>query len=124
MAIVNGTALESNKNFRVNFDRHAAAGHAARKGSRRHVSQRHRAAGAVLRRGERADEHPAAAGRGHRGGEGKRRTIRPPPNETPTVFESVREQWRRGAISAREAGRRLGVTHSTFLRWAKEDAGQ
>ena len=45
------------------------------------------------------------------------------PMKRPPAFESVREQWRRGAISAREAGRRLGVTHNTFLRWAEEDGG-
>ena len=46
------------------------------------------------------------------------------PKSRPPEYETVREAWRRGAISAREAGRQLGVTHNTFLRWAEEDAGQ
>ena len=29
--------------------------------------------------------------------------------------------WKNGAISAREAGRRLHVSHKTFLRWAQEE---
>jgi len=38
----------------------------------------------------------------------------------PVQFDSLREQWNRGAISAREAARLLGITHSTFLRWVRE----
>ena len=38
----------------------------------------------------------------------------------PIQFESLRDQWSRGDISARAAARLLGITHSTFLRWARE----
>ena len=31
------------------------------------------------------------------------------------------EAWRRGEISARKAASELGVSHTTFLRWAKEE---
>lgn len=40
--------------------------------------------------------------------------------ERPVQFDSLREQWSRRDISAREAARLLGITHSTFLRWARE----
>ena len=36
-------------------------------------------------------------------------------------FEALKEQWRRGEVSLREAGRRLGVTHQTFKKWVEED---
>ena len=38
----------------------------------------------------------------------------------PSDFESVYELWIRKEISAREAGRRLNVNHSTFLKWTRE----
>ena len=38
----------------------------------------------------------------------------------PSAFESLRDQWSRGDISARAAAKLLGITHSTFLRWARE----
>ena len=38
----------------------------------------------------------------------------------PIQFDSLRDQWSRGDISARAAARLLGITHSTFLRWARE----
>ena len=34
------------------------------------------------------------------------------------------EQWRTGAMSASEAGRKLGVSHNTFLKWARSEARQ
>ena len=37
----------------------------------------------------------------------------------PEAFEEVYAAWNKGLISAREAGRRLNVTHQTYLRWAK-----
>ena len=40
--------------------------------------------------------------------------------ERPLAFDSLRDQWSRGDISARAAARLLGITHSTFLRWARE----
>lgn len=38
----------------------------------------------------------------------------------PSNFTPVYGVWLRGEISAREAARRLDVTHKTFLRWATE----
>ena len=32
----------------------------------------------------------------------------------------LKQQWQRGEISLREAGRRLGVTHQTFKEWVEE----
>lgn len=40
--------------------------------------------------------------------------------ERPVQFDYLREQWSCRAISAREAAKLLGITHSTFLRWARE----
>lgn len=34
------------------------------------------------------------------------------------------EAWSRGEISARKAAGELGVSHTTFLRWAKEEKGR
>lgn len=41
------------------------------------------------------------------------------PKEKPPGFEAYYEQWQRGDISARAAAKALGVTHPTFLKWAK-----
>ena len=35
----------------------------------------------------------------------------------PAAFNEVRKAWENQEISAREAARRLGVTHKTFLEW-------
>jgi len=43
-----------------------------------------------------------------------------PLKERPALLKSVHELWRSGEISAREAARRLGVSHPTFLAWAGE----
>ena len=45
------------------------------------------------------------------------------PKPRPAEFPDVRDQWRQGMISAREAGRRLGITHKTFLQRAEEPDG-
>ncbi|MDR2559422.1 MAG: recombinase family protein [Oscillospiraceae bacterium] len=37
--------------------------------------------------------------------------------ERPANYQEVREAWEHKEISAREAGRRLGVNHMTFLSW-------
>ena len=42
-----------------------------------------------------------------------------PPLERPEGFDEVVEEWASGEISAREAGRRLGVSHVVFLSWMK-----
>ena len=43
------------------------------------------------------------------------------PKECGTEFETLKQQWQRGEISLREAGRRLGVTHQTFKKWVEEE---
>lgn len=43
-----------------------------------------------------------------------------PPQKRPIVFDELRVAWKRGEVSAREAARKLGITHRTFLRWARE----
>ena len=37
----------------------------------------------------------------------------------PPNYPEKLAQWQRGEISAREAARQIGVTHKTFLKWAK-----
>ena len=43
------------------------------------------------------------------------------PKQRGAEFETLKQQWQRGEISLREAGRRLGVTHQTFKKWVEED---
>ena len=43
-----------------------------------------------------------------------------PPMERPEMFDEVKASWERGEISAREASRRLGVSHKTFLGWVNQ----
>lgn len=45
------------------------------------------------------------------------------PMERPAAFCEIQKQWLDRKISARAAARELGVTHSTFLRWAQECNG-
>ena len=40
--------------------------------------------------------------------------------DIPENFSDVFLLWRSGRLSSREAGSRLGVSHATFLRWAKQ----
>ena len=42
------------------------------------------------------------------------------PMERGAEFETLKQQWQRGEVSLREAGRRLGVTHQTFKKWIEE----
>jgi len=42
------------------------------------------------------------------------------PMKRPTEFEGIKTMWKEGRISARAASKQLGITHKTFLRWAKE----
>lgn len=42
------------------------------------------------------------------------------PRKRPASFPEVAGAWARGEISAREAARRLKVSHTTFLRWSRE----
>ena len=41
------------------------------------------------------------------------------PMARPAVYPEKLAQWQKGEISAREAARQLGVTHKTFLNWAR-----
>ena len=43
------------------------------------------------------------------------------PMERGAEFETLKQQWQRGEVSLREAGRRLGVTHQTFKKWVEEE---
>lgn len=40
------------------------------------------------------------------------------PMERPAGFDRIRAQWEKGLISARKAGKQLGISHQTFLKWA------
>jgi DNA invertase Pin-like site-specific DNA recombinase len=42
------------------------------------------------------------------------------PKERSPLYDSLRESWKRDEISAREASKRLGISHTTFLVWARE----
>jgi len=42
------------------------------------------------------------------------------PKERPPLFNSLCELWRRKEISAREAGKKLGISHTTFLAWSRD----
>lgn len=41
------------------------------------------------------------------------------PMVRPPNYPEMLAQWQQGEISAREAARQIGVTHKTFLKWAK-----
>jgi DNA invertase Pin-like site-specific DNA recombinase len=41
-----------------------------------------------------------------------------PPMERPAMFSEAQKVWKRKEISAREAGRRLGISYKTFQAWA------
>ncbi len=42
-----------------------------------------------------------------------------PPIKRPAEYERIHEAWKNKRISARKAAEKLGVTHRTFLRWAR-----
>lgn len=42
-----------------------------------------------------------------------------PPKERPSEYDEMLTQWQNGEISSRDASRKLGVSHTTFLRWVK-----
>ncbi|MCL2047373.1 MAG: recombinase family protein [Defluviitaleaceae bacterium] len=44
------------------------------------------------------------------------------PMSRPKMFHELCEQWKRGEISSREAGRKLGVSHTTFMTWIREES--
>jgi DNA invertase Pin-like site-specific DNA recombinase len=43
-----------------------------------------------------------------------------PPKPRPAEFANIRASWVNNELSAREAARTLGITHRTFLFWARE----
>ena len=43
-----------------------------------------------------------------------------PPAPRPAEFANLKASWANDQISAREAARALGITHRTFLIWARE----
>lgn len=45
------------------------------------------------------------------------------PLERPARYEELKTMWREGLVSAREAGRQLGIAHRTFLLWVNEGNG-
>lgn len=47
----------------------------------------------------------------------------PRPKKKPEAYGQCAKAWRSGEISAREAARRLDISHKTFLRWTKGDLG-
>ena len=48
----------------------------------------------------------------------------PPPKQRPENFVECLAAWKSGGSSAREAARRLHVSHKTFLRWAEKTPGE
>ena len=42
------------------------------------------------------------------------------PKERPPELTAVLSEWQAGSLSARSAAKRLSISHTTFLRWAKE----
>ena len=44
-----------------------------------------------------------------------------PRKALPEGFGEVKARWERGELSARAAGKLLGVTHRSFLLWAQDD---
>ena len=45
------------------------------------------------------------------------------PKEKPPEYEHVKKLWKEKRLSARKAGKKLGITHSTFLRWVNDQNG-
>lgn len=42
------------------------------------------------------------------------------PIEIPSEFDKYLAAWQQGRLSARAAGRSLGISHKTFLKWTKQ----
>ena len=45
------------------------------------------------------------------------------PMEKPEEYQMYRKMWEAGEVSARNAAKKLGIAHGTFLRWVKENNG-
>ena len=43
-----------------------------------------------------------------------------PPKERSSLFQCLCEEWKEGAVSARQAARELKISHATFLNWVRE----
>ena len=43
------------------------------------------------------------------------------PSIRPSEYQEYAERWSRGEVSARQAGKALGIAHTTFLDWLKKD---
>ena len=43
----------------------------------------------------------------------------PEPKKLPKEFPTLKEAWKAGRISARQASHRLGISHKTFLKWVR-----
>ncbi len=43
------------------------------------------------------------------------------PEERTEEFFRLSEKWKKNEISARDAAKRLGISHSTFIRWSREE---
>ena len=43
------------------------------------------------------------------------------PSVRPEAYAECRKRWRNGTLSARAAGKLLGVAHTTFLNWVRMD---
>ena len=46
------------------------------------------------------------------------------PMEKPNNYEEVKERWKSREISCKTAAKLLGCSHTTFLKWAKEDGAE
>ena len=46
------------------------------------------------------------------------------PMDRPKEFAQIKQEWQNSQISARAAAKSLGITHATFLRWAREENGE
>lgn len=42
----------------------------------------------------------------------------------PTNFAEIKAKWKEGKLSSRQAGKVLGVSYHTFLRWCKADSSK
>lgn len=43
------------------------------------------------------------------------------PKERPAEFKHLKEEWKRGEVSSRDAAKTLGVSRATFLRWVRDE---
>lgn len=45
----------------------------------------------------------------------------PKPQERPPSYPFFLQEWRSGRLSARQAGKPLGASHETFIKWVNSD---